>query len=65
VECLVRLVEYGYKVVFHVHDEIIAEVLPNFGSLEHFLSLMKVVPRWGTGIPVNATGWKGKRYGKE
>lgn len=63
-EALLRVEAAGYKVVMHVHDEIISEVDENFGSLEEFCKLMEFVPPWAEGMPIKAEGWVGKRFRK-
>lgn len=50
----------GYKIVLHVHDEIITERID--GSVEEFEKLMKSKPEWANGIPIEVEGWSGKRY---
>lgn len=63
-EAMVRLDDAGYKIVLHVHDEIVSDVPPGFGNIEHYKQLMEVVPDWATGIPVRVEAWQGKRYKK-
>jgi len=46
---LIRIERAGYRVVLHVHDEIISEVPIGFGSTEEFTKLMTVSPSWAVG----------------
>ena len=52
-----------FPITFHVHDEFVAEA-EETKELDEFLRLFSIVPDWGEGIPINVTGWKGKRYRK-
>lgn len=61
---LLRCEAAGYKVVGHVHDEIVAEVPEGCGSVEEMERLMSVVPKWAEGMPISAEGYRAKRYKK-
>lgn len=53
-----------YDIVMHVHDEVIAEVNEGEGSVKEFEDLMSMSPKWASGMPLKAEGWRGKRYRK-
>jgi DNA polymerase len=62
---MLNLEKAGFKIVMHVHDEIVAEV--DEGEIHRFpefINIMKEVPTWAKGLPLNAEGWYGKRYQK-
>jgi DNA polymerase len=63
-EALLRLERAGYRIVLHVHDEIIAEVPIGFGSTEEFTKLMITPPIWARTLPVAANAWTGPRFSK-
>ncbi len=63
-EAMIRCEKAGYQIVLSVHDELVAEVPVDFGSLEEFISLMTTIPSWAEGCPIDAEGWRGKRYRK-
>lgn len=69
-EALVNLTNAGYRVLFSIHDEIIAEV-PDFGPnsnqimLEDMIKIMCQVPKWAEGLPLNADGFTNNYYKKE
>lgn len=58
---LVRLEAAGYRVVGHVHDEIIVEGAP---PLDEVVRLMTATPAWGVGLPLDAKGEIVRRYRK-
>ena len=63
-EAMLRLEAAGYPIVLTVHVEVVAEVPEGFGSLAEFERIMSVVPAWAAGCPIQAKGWRGKRFRK-
>ena len=61
---LLRCEAAGYRVIGHVHDEIVAEVPEGFGSVEEMEAIMSEVPKWAEGMPISAEGYRAKRYRK-
>ena len=64
-EAMVRLEKAGYPIVFHVHDEAVAEVPDGEKSIEEMNKIMSVVPDWAEGLPLNAEGFETKYYMKD
>jgi DNA polymerase len=58
-------VHQRYPVIMHTHDELIISVPENEAqtALNYVLSVMKTAPSWAPGLPLNASGAYGKRYG--
>jgi DNA polymerase len=63
-EAMQRLEAAGYKIVLHVHDEVVAEVPVGFGSPEELTKLMTRRPSWALDLPIAAKAWTGNRYTK-
>jgi DNA polymerase len=63
-EALLRLERANYRVVLHVHDEVVCEVPVDFGSVEEFTKILTVVPSWAAGLPIAAKAWTGPRFNK-
>lgn len=66
-EAIKNLVFDGYRVLFHIHDEIIAEVPKNSDvyNLENAIRIMCQTPKWAEGLPLNADGFTSDYYKKE
>lgn len=63
-EAMVRVENAGYEIVASVHDEILCERTIGEGSLAQFEELMRVVPKWGNGCPIEVEGFESIRYRK-
>lgn len=64
-EAMLRIEQAGFKVVMHVHDEIIVEGFLSEDDLKRFEELMVVVPPWAAGFPIAADCWLSPRYIKD
>ena len=61
---LQRLEEAGFKILFHVHDEVVVE-LPEEDAeslVEEAVEIMRVPPDWIPDLPVDAEGEVGNTY---
>ena len=61
---LLRLDEAGYKIVFHVHDEIIAEA-PEGSRWEDMADIMGLPIDWAPGLLLRGDGYETKFYMKD
>ena len=59
-----RLEAAGYKIVLHVHDEIVVEAPNGFGNVEEFLQIITTQPDWADGLPIAAKARNGQRFCK-
>lgn len=62
---MMNVANAGYDIVFHVHDEIIAEVPDGKGSVDEMRMLMSINPDWADGIPLSADGYECEYYRKD
>jgi DNA polymerase bacteriophage-type len=60
-EALVRLLDAGYAVAAHVHDEILVEGEHDVDTIS---KIMCEVPDWAAGLPVDGEGFSCQRYRK-
>lgn len=54
----------GYPALFTVHDESLAMVDENFGTVKEYESILCELEPWAKGLPIVAEGWSGRRYRK-
>ena len=65
-QAMLRIDAYGYKIVTHVHDEIVIEVPQAQAETAkaEFTELMMQVPEWAEGLPIRVSAWVNERYVK-
>lgn len=64
-EAMLRLDAAGYKIVMHVHDEIVLEMPEGQGSVEEVCEIMGQPLRWAPGLPLPADGFETEFYKKD
>ena len=62
---MLRLEEAGYKIVMHVHDEVILEMPYGKGSLEEAAEIMGRPIVWAEGLLLRADGYETEYYRKD
>lgn len=62
-EAMLRLDEAGYRIVMHVHDEIVAD--QSHGSVDEMSEIMSEPLSWAPGLPLAAEGFETDYYMKE
>lgn len=62
---MTKLDEAGYKIVMHVHDEVILETPKGKGSLEDAVRIMTQNTDWNRGLILNADGFESEYYKKD
>jgi DNA polymerase I-like protein with 3'-5' exonuclease and polymerase domains len=65
-DCLLGVTEAGWKVIFHVHDELIVEVPESRAeqAKNEILAVMARSPKWAPTLPVQAEATIADRYSK-
>jgi RecA-family ATPase len=63
-EAMLRLEAAGYKVVLHVHDEIVCEMPDRVGSVEEFKAILETPPAWAATLPLSSKVRNGPRFSK-
>lgn len=62
---MLRLDKAGYKMVAHVHDEVICEMPEGQGSLKEAIAIMTQNVSWNEGLVLNADGFETNYYMKD
>ena len=63
-EAMLRLDAHGYKIVMHVHDEVVIEA-PTDASLAEISAKMNLSPAWAKGLLLRADGYVTDFYKKD
>lgn len=66
-ESLLRLDKAGYRIRFHVHDEVIVDVNKDSAKeeLDQIMKIMCEPPSWALDLPLNAAGFTTEFYMKD
>jgi len=64
-EAMHRLDAAGYKIAFHVHDEVVLDVPHGFSSLKEVEQIMSQPIDWAQGLPLSAIGFETDFYMKD
>lgn len=64
-EAMMRLTSEGYKIIMHVHDEVVLEVPKEAADLEEVLRIMGTPIPWAPGLPLKADGFITEFYRKD
>lgn len=65
---MLRLEEEGFPIVMHVHDEVVAEIIPSEDpqrDLDRMNEIMSEDIPWAPGLPLKAAGYHSKFYKKD
>jgi DNA polymerase len=64
-ESMFRLHKAGYKIAFHVHDEVVLDVPKDKGSVKEVEEIMGESIQWAPGLPLRAEGFETEYYKKD
>jgi DNA polymerase len=62
---MIRLDDAGYKILMHIHDEVVLDVPYDFGSLENVGEIMGTPISWAKGLPLRADAFETNYYKKD
>lgn len=63
-DALLKMDDAGLRVLLSVHDEAICEADENFMTLKQYENIMRTLPSWANGLPIDVEGFKNFRYKK-
>jgi DNA polymerase len=64
VESMLQFASQGFRILFTVHDELVLEALAGTKTTEDVLRIVRTVPSWAVGCPINADCDRKERYAK-
>jgi DNA polymerase len=64
-DAIIRINDAGYKIVMHVHDEIVSEMPNSKGSIEEINGIMSQPIPWAKGLLLKAEGYETLYYRKD
>ena len=64
-EAMLRLDEHGFRIVMHVHDEVVIEAPEEDDCLDEVCRIMGQPLDWAPGLPLPAAGYETKYYRKD
>lgn len=64
-ESMMRVEAAGYRIVMHVHDELVTDTPIGFGSLAEVEEIMSQPIDWAPGLTLNAEGFETQFYMKD
>lgn len=64
-QAITHLEEAGYRVVFHVHDEVVIDCKADAASLDDVVKIISQPVPWAPDLPLGADGWVGKFFKKD
>lgn len=64
-DAMLRLDAAGYKIAFHVHDEVVLDVPIGEGSIKEVNEIMSQPLSWAPGLPLGADGFECTYYQKD
>lgn len=62
---MLRLDTEGYKIIMHIHDEVVLDVPVGKGSVEHVTAVMGQPINWAPGLPLSAAAFECDFYQKD